>query len=110
MIKIWKYTGSDFLLLGTLSGHNQSVGTIHFAPQRGHYLLSGSADLNVKLWDIKEIIDNYNGEPLEISSAKHTVIGHQKDINCVRFSPNEKLIASASQDKTINVEYFHDIS
>lgn len=72
--------------------------------------MSGSADLNVKLWDIKEIIDNYNGEPLEISSAKHTVIGHQKDINCVRFSPNEKLIASASQDKTINVEYFHDIS
>lgn len=32
-----------------------------------------------------------------------TVVGHQKYINAVRISPNDKLIASSSQDKTIKI-------
>jgi U3 small nucleolar RNA-associated protein 13 len=32
-----------------------------------------------------------------------TVMGHQKYINAVKVSPNDKLIASASQDKTIKL-------
>jgi U3 small nucleolar RNA-associated protein 13 len=32
-----------------------------------------------------------------------TVMGHQKYINVVRVSPNDKLIASSSQDKTIKI-------
>ena len=105
LIKIWQYNGSDFALLGTLSGHNKSVGTIHFAPLKGNVLVSGSADQNVKLWDIQQFKEISPEEPIEVSSAKYTVVGHQKDINCVRFSPNEKLIASGSQDKTINVRH-----
>lgn len=34
--------------------------------------------------------------PIEVKSASMTVMGHQKYINVVRVSPNDKLIASAS--------------
>ena len=83
-------------------GHNKSVGTINFSPVKGNYLASGSADLSLKLWDLRDI-KTPQDEVIEVFSAHNTLIAHQKDINAVRFSPNEKLIASASQDKSINV-------
>jgi hypothetical protein len=35
-------------------------------------------------------------EPMEVKNASMTVMGHQKYINVVKVSPNDKLIASAS--------------
>ena len=32
-----------------------------------------------------------------------TVMGHQKYINIAKFSPNDKFIASGSQDKTVKI-------
>ena len=32
-----------------------------------------------------------------------TIMAHQKYINAVRISPNDKLIATSSQDKTIKI-------
>jgi U3 small nucleolar RNA-associated protein 13 len=40
---------------------------------------------------------------VEVTSATMTVMGHQKYINVVRVSPNDKMIASSSQDKTIKI-------
>lgn len=89
-------------------GHNDSVGTISFAPVKGNYLLSGSADKTLKLWHIAEIKKGVSGiGAQEISSAKNTILAHDKDINCAKFSPNEKLIASASQDRTIKVTFYY---
>jgi U3 small nucleolar RNA-associated protein 13 len=31
------------------------------------------------------------------------VVGHEKEINVVKYSPNEKLIATGSQDKGIKI-------
>lgn len=36
-------------------------------------------------------------------NISHTILAHQKEINCVTISPNDKLIATASQDKTAKV-------
>ena len=38
-----------------------------------------------------------------IKSANMTIMAHQKYINAVRIAPNDKLIATSSQDKTINI-------
>ena len=35
--------------------------------------------------------------------AEHTVLGHQKEINAVTISPNDKLVATGSQDKTAKI-------
>lgn len=36
-------------------------------------------------------------------NAEHTVLAHQKEINSVSVSPNDKLIATGSQDKTAKI-------
>lgn len=36
-------------------------------------------------------------------NATNTVLAHQKDINSVTVSPNDKFIATGSQDKTAKV-------
>jgi len=36
-------------------------------------------------------------------NTSYTILAHQKEMNCVTISPNDKLIATASQDKTAKV-------
>lgn len=43
------------------------------------------------------------GEELRIQKAKTTVIAHTKEVNHVLVSPNNKLIASAGQDKLVRI-------
>lgn len=50
-------------------------------------------------------MENENTAHVTISQALRTTIPHEKDINCVRFSPNDKLVASASQDRLIKVAF-----
>ena len=40
---------------------------------------------------------------VEINSAQLTIMAHQKYINAVKISPNDKVIATSSQDKTIKL-------
>lgn len=47
------------------------------------------------MWELPEKFEK--DENLQCS---HTEIAHQKDINCVVVSPNDKIIATGSQDKT----------
>lgn len=46
------------------------------------------------------VVDPFAGASLV---SKTTVAAHQKDINSVAISPNDQLVASASQDKTAKV-------
>ena len=57
------------------------------------------------MWDISKLKEESLTalEPLDVTSASLTVMGHQKYINAVKVSPNDKLIASSSQDKTIKI-------
>ena len=43
-------------------------------------------------------------------TCSHSVRGHDKDINCVSLSPNDALLASGSQDKTIKLWQAADLS
>jgi U3 small nucleolar RNA-associated protein 13 len=38
-----------------------------------------------------------------VQSSKRTVHAHEKDINAVKFAPNEKLLATSSQDRSIKI-------
>lgn len=42
-------------------------------------------------------------EPVEVNQAEMTVMAHQKSINIAKFSPNDKFIASGSQDKSVKI-------
>jgi len=51
-----------------------------------------------KIMELKE-----GAGPVTMNNSKKTVFAHEKTINVVRFSLNERLVASASQDRTIKV-------
>eukprot|EP00795_Rhopilema_esculentum_P008646 gene8646-14661_t len=74
-------------------------GILFFAKQgrSTDHLVTGSQDLTLKCWKVPQIFED-NG--LSKIQAVWTVKAHDKDINSVVFSPNDKLIASGSQDKT----------
>jgi U3 small nucleolar RNA-associated protein 13 len=57
----------------------------------------------MKLWQLKVIENSEGGATHYGVESVQTVIGHEKDINSIAVAPNDKLIASASQDKTIKV-------
>jgi U3 small nucleolar RNA-associated protein 13 len=99
-IRLWKISKNnlnneyDYECVSTGIGHTQDVGALAFCKQKFDFLVSGSIDTTIKRWQI--------GSDLKLS-VKFTVKAHDKDINSVCVSPNDKLIASGSSDKTIKV-------
>ncbi len=67
-------------------------------------MVSGSQDLTLKMWTLpSETSNEETAQRPESMTAKLTEKAHDKDINSVTVSPNDKLIASGSQDKTAKV-------
>eukprot|EP00871_Galdieria_phlegrea_P001834 jgi/Galph1/2651/GphlegSOOS_G1304.1 len=83
------------------AGHAGPIGTVSIAHKnpQNNFFVSGSADLTLKLWKFKI---SGKGEIQQLS-ARWTVAGHQKDINCIAISPNGELIVTVSQDKTAKI-------
>ena len=65
--------------------------------------MSGSRDLTIKLWSLPP------AEPSEHTvlplQSKLTQKAHDKEIQSLAVSPNDKLIASGSRDKKAKVVY-----
>jgi len=100
-------------------GHTEAVGAVGFA-KRGNlestFFVSGSKDKTLKLWEIrftqasssaKESNDIRNSIS---SKARFTQKAHEKDINSLAVSPDDKIVASGSQDKTIKLWNTQDLS
>ena len=67
--------------------------------------MSASKDRTLKRWSIGSIPTAFDSNEKNPSSltATHTVVAHEKDVNAVTISPNDRIVATASADKTIKV-------
>uniref|UniRef100_A0A8C0PP79 TNF receptor associated factor 7 n=1 Tax=Canis lupus familiaris TaxID=9615 RepID=A0A8C0PP79_CANLF len=85
------------------SGHTHSVGTICCSRLKETFLVTGSQDCTVKLWPIPEALLSKGTAPDSgpiLLQAQATQRCHDKDINSVAVAPNDKLLATGSQDRT----------
>lgn len=71
-------------------GHSGNVSSVAFSPD-GKYILSGSDDKTLKLWDI------------ETGKEIRTFAGHANSITSVAFSPDGRYALSGSWDNTLKL-------
>mgnify|MGYP000630684163 FL=1 len=65
------------------------------------------------MWSLKDTLHEKDNVEVSQPRALKTMLAvkaHDKDINCLAVSPNDKLIASASQDKSIKLWSSTDLS
>lgn len=94
-IRLWLLIENKINCVGVGFRHTASVGSLAFSQNKLSFLATVSKDTCIKLWELpKKFTENMS------LTCTQTQIAHQKDINCVAISPNDKIIATASQDKT----------
>ncbi|KAM8961647.1 transducin beta-like protein 3 [Pelodytes ibericus] len=101
-VRIWrmnKATGK-VACVAQGSGHTNGVGAISCSRMKESFVVSGSQDFTIKIWKLPESISAKQSDGPEPLHASVTEKGHDKDINSIAVSPNDKLIASGSQDRT----------
>lgn len=95
-------------------GHTDPVSSVAFGKKSKSptFFASASQDRTLKAWNIDGSFLSVPQIHTYISLATGTSVSvtgttraHDKDINTVDVSPNDKLIATGSQDKTIKVYY-----
>lgn len=100
-IRLWDIDTGKFTMrcIGIGTKHTSSVGSIAFGRTAHTIFASVSQDTCVKVWTLPKTFDS-TGEKLLNLNCIATQIGHEKDINCVTISPNDKMVATGSQDKS----------
>jgi len=74
-----------------LSGHMSDVSCIGNDPYGDTYLVSGSCDTKIKIWDLR------SGE------IQATYKGHTSEVKTVSFTPDRKKVASGDENGYIRV-------
>ncbi|KAF7347597.1 U3 small nucleolar RNA-associated protein [Mycena venus] len=103
----------DYGCAAVCEGHAESVGAIALSRQAGTpdgvashpgFMFTGSQDRTIKMWDLSEVPLTCadDAEPVKCKSLS-TLKAHEKDINALDVSPNDRLLVSGSQDRTANV-------
>ncbi|KTW30147.1 hypothetical protein T552_00625 [Pneumocystis carinii B80] len=99
--RLWKFDAefNSFVNVAIFTGHTDSIGSIAFSSiKKGtmpDFLLTGSRDQTIKLWNILNLKDSIR--------SVYTRKAHEKDINALDISYDNKIFVSASQDKTCKV-------
>lgn len=116
-IRFWMPSHSDsaWACVGAGTGHIESVGAVAmskmWSPREKSehaFAVSASQDCTVKLWNLAALnsLPSDLLQPVSVNAlCTHKI--HDKDINALDIAPNDKLLASGSQDKTAKLFAIH---
>lgn len=98
-IRLWEIDPSDFSIrcIGIGTKHTKAVGSVAFGKISHQTFASVSQDTCIKVWKLPKDFDH--NETINLNCVA-TEIAHKEDVNCITISPNDKMIATTSQDKT----------
>ncbi|CAD7012185.1 transducin beta-like protein 3 [Ceratitis capitata] len=97
-ICLWRVNPSTFTISCVArnnSSHTSTIGCLSFGCNTAAFFASVSQDGSLKVWNLKK-----NKDTPHTFNLKYSALSHDKEVNSVAFSPNNKLVATASQDKT----------
>lgn len=99
---------ADRVCVAVAEGHTDAVGSVVLSHSRASYtsraafVISGGADKILKRWQLPVHSFDRPDHCMKLTCI-YSVRAHEKDINSVAVSPNDSMVASASQDKTIRL-------
>ena len=103
--------------LGIATGHTEAIGACGLSQKVGRYDVGGKAarngggafavtaslDRTLKRWNLYGASEMQDvTDPFDLVASVSTR-GHEKDINVVTVAPNDSLVATGSQDKTVKL-------
>ncbi|KAG5832192.1 hypothetical protein ANANG_G00288490 [Anguilla anguilla] len=111
-VRVWRMDtlSGEVRCVAQGSGHANAVGSISCSRLKESFVVSGSLDCTVKVWDVPEQQEGAGEAELQTLSVRTTEKAHDKDVNGVAVSPNDKLLASGSQDRTVKVWSLADLA
>lgn len=111
--KLWKFDPVEWRIdcLFTGLGHNGTVSSIGLPNLSTNWIVTGSEDNTIKVWllPLDKHSSKQNDEETVIIKkliSQTTVKAHEKGINCIDVSPNDRLIVTCSNDKTAKLYKF----
>ncbi|XP_068606297.1 transducin beta-like protein 3 [Brachionichthys hirsutus] len=100
-VRVWQMDGDSGRVqcVAVGSSHANAVGSIACSRLKASFIVSGSQDCTVKVWPLPADWDTA-GDNVHQLTPRTTEKAHDKDVNSVAVSPNDKLLASGCQDRT----------
>jgi U3 small nucleolar RNA-associated protein 13 len=95
---------SEWRCMAICEGHAESVGAVALSRQgdRAKFLFTGSQDRTIKMWDLSGVDSGFDTDLVKCKSLC-TLKAHEKDINSLDVAPNDRLLASGSQDRLAKI-------
>ncbi|TMS15551.1 Transducin beta-like protein 3 [Larimichthys crocea] len=100
-VRVWQMDSDsgEVCCVAQGSSHTNAVGSISCSRMKASFIASGSQDCTVKVWNLPADLST-TGTDMHQLTPRATEKAHDKDVNSVAVSPNDKLLASGSQDRT----------
>ncbi|EIW72892.1 hypothetical protein TREMEDRAFT_42066 [Tremella mesenterica DSM 1558] len=97
---------SEWRCIASCEGHAESIGAVALSRKLDEttgfpkFLITASQDRTAKLWDLSSLSSTGDDDkPKSLATLRI----HEKDINSLDISPNDRFLASGSQDKLVKI-------